>query len=210
MAVDVARPDRYEPGVGELPSVEAYLDRLPSGLDSYPGHQVKMGVVQTWVDGHDLAGIRAALPESLQTGLLDQRVTGWVSEVHATVVYLTVRELFFDSDEAYVGAALEKNRTLLSRSIYRAASRLLTPQRLVKTGSLVFGLMHRGIETGPAPFEGKGVGWVMEFPEHLVPELIARCYATALVAAMGIGGVRHPTARIAEFGATRIEFVVEL
>ncbi len=195
--------------MGVPASVEAYLDRLPSGLDSHPGYQVKMGVVETWADGHDAAELKAALPDPPRTGLFHKRVTGWVSEVHATVVYLTVRELFFDSDDAYVAAALEKNRSLLARPIYRAAGRLFTPQRLMKTGSMVFGLMHRGIEAGPTEDASGRLGWLMKFPEHLVPELIARCYATALVAALGIGGARRPTARVVEFSPTQIHFAVD-
>ena len=171
-------------------STEAYLRRLPEGLESYEGHLVKMSVVRAWVEGHSLAALREALPQPLVPGeLLERPVTAWVPEVHATVVYLTMRDLFFDDDDAYVEAAYAKNSKLLRGPLYRVLTTLFSWQRISSLGGSVFARMHRGIESTAEVVGDRGLRWRLDYPEHLVPPLIGRCYVTALVAALEAGGL---------------------
>lgn len=173
------------------PQVAAYAAALPQGLRSYPELAVKHSVVRAWFDGHDLDRLADALPRELDPAELLQRpVTAWTTEVHATAVYLAVRDVFFASDDAYVRAAHLKNVRLLASPLYRAFCRLFSEQRIQKTSAAVFRGLHRGLDLSAEP-RGDTLCWTLGYPAHLVPELIARCYGTAIAAALELGGSSH-------------------
>ena len=114
-------------------------------------------------------------------------MSAWVPEVHAMVIYLQVRDLFFDDDDAYVRDARERNRKLLAGPLYRMVLSLLSAERIYKTSRRVFNLMHRGtdltVDVSHTPWV-----WKAEFPANLVPEIMGRCYATAAVASLELNG----------------------
>ncbi len=170
------------------PRVQAYLDALSGGVDAYSDSVVKYSVVDTWLEGHDRAALREALPPEVHPLLAaGVPVTRWVPEVHATCIYLGLRELFFPSDDTFVTDALHRNIRLLEKPMYRILLRVLTPARVAKGTALAFTQMHRGLELAVDP---QREGWLVTLthPPHLVPELLARCYATALRAALQVKG----------------------
>jgi hypothetical protein len=169
-------------------STRAFLERLPDGLASYRECQAKISVIHAWVEGHDLDKLASALPDEIDMrAILRQPATAWVSEVEATAIYLTVRDVFFESDDAYVDGAHTKNVNLLRNPLYRVLARLFSPERIQKAGSAIFARLHRGIVSIPER-RGDALLWTLEYPPHLVPELIARCYGTALAAALELSG----------------------
>ncbi|MEM6294871.1 MAG: hypothetical protein AAGA54_26605 [Myxococcota bacterium] len=178
-------------GDSSIARVDEFLAALPHGIDSYPDVAVKYSVIDVWTEGHDLDRLRAALPNSL-TGLAEagNPVTRWVPEVHATVVYLTLRELFFDSDDAFVADALARNHQLYRSPLYKFLLRALTARRITKSAPVAYGHMHRGtsleVETDELPWR-----WTLHYPPNLVPELLGRCYATAMQAAIELGGGKN-------------------
>ena len=195
-------------GDGLTPRVLEYLERLPEGLDSYPGALVKNSVVRVWVEGHDIERLAATLPEALVPLVREElAVSAWVPEVHAMVIYLQVRELFFDDDDAYVRDAKERNRKLLAGPLYRMVLSLLSAERIYKTSRRVFNLMHRGtdltVDVSRTPWV-----WKAKFPANLVPELMGRCYATAVIAALELNGQRGVEAALVELTEMTLEFSV--
>jgi len=171
-----------------LPRVTAYLDRLPGRIDAFPDAEVKYSVVATWLEGHDVANLVECLPTEVHP-LLQREfpVTRWISEVHATTIYLGLRERFFSTDDAFVADALERNHALLGKPMYRILMRLLSRSRAAKGASVTYSQMHRGTEL--VVIEGDGHWKVsLEHPSHLVPPLLGRCYATAMRAALEVKG----------------------
>ncbi len=174
--------------VAVLPRVTAYLDQLPGRVDAFPDAEVKYSVVATWLDGHDASELVDCLPIAVHP-LLQREfpVTQWISEVHATTIYLGLRERFFSSDDAFVADALERNHALLNKPMYRILMRLLSRSRAAKGASLAYSQMHRGTElivvAGDNHWEVN-----LEHPPHLVPPLLGRCYATAMRAALEVKG----------------------
>ncbi len=169
-----------------LPRVAAYLDRLPGGIVAFPEAEVKYSVVATWLEGQDSASLVDCLPGAVHPLL--QRgfpVTRWISEVHATTIYLGLRERFFSSDDAFVADALQRNRALLDKPMYRILLRLLSRSRAAKGASVAYTQMHRGTELIVI---AKDDYWevTLEHPPHLVPPLLGRCYATAMRAALEV------------------------
>ncbi len=174
--------------VAILTRVTEYLDRLPGGIGAFPEAEVKYSVVATWLEGHDAAVLVDSLPSEVHP-LLEREfpVSRWISEVHATTIYLGLRERFFESDDAFVADALERNRALLSKPMYRILMRLLSRSRAAKGASVTYSQMHRGTElivtSGSDHWDV-----TLEHPPHLVPPLLGRCYATAMRAALEVKG----------------------
>lgn len=177
--------------VAVLPRVTAYLDQLPGRIDAFPEAEVKYSVVATWLKGQDAAGLVDCLPTEVHP-LLEREfpVTQWISEVHATTIYFGLRERFFSSDDAFVADALERNRTLLNKPMYRILMRLLSRSRAAKGASVAYSQMHRGTELSVVSNDGH---WEVSIvhPPHLVPPLLGRCYATALRAALEVKGYQN-------------------
>ncbi len=192
-----------------LDRVQEYLAKLPDGLESYPRAQVKNSVVRAWIDGHDWGALEAAVPAAVRPLCRgDLAVTKWVSEVHATVVYLTLRELFFADDDAFVRDAHERNRKLLSGPMYRMLVNLLSTRRIAKGCRPAFGLMHRGVVTdvdvAPWPWV-----WTLRYPAHLVPEVLGRCYGTVIVTALELSGKREVSVSRLDETPTQLRLAVE-
>lgn len=185
-----------------------YLARLPDGLDSYPAAQVKNSVVRAWIAEHDTKALAAAVPETVRplcTGEL--MVTRWVPEVHATAVYLTLRELFFDSDAAFVLDAHARNRALLSGRLYRMLVRLLSVERIGKTTRLLYSQMHRGTDLSVDVTDFPWRCW-LRYPHALVPELLGHCYATAIGAAVELSGMHRVEVETVSVSDTELRLAV--
>lgn len=185
-----------------------YLEQLPEGLDSYPGALAKNAVVRAWVEGHDIERLAATLPESLVPLVRKEvAVSSWIPEAHAMVIYLQVRELFFADDDAYVLDAKERNRQLLAGPLYRIVVSLLSAGRIGKTSRQVFNLMHRGTDLMVDVDRWPWV-WKAKFPAYLIPELLGRCYTTAVVAGLELNGQKGVEAVLVEHTPTTLEFSV--
>ena len=195
-------------GKGLSPRVLEYLDQLPEGIHSYPGALVKNSVVRAWVEGHDIERLAATLPEALVPLVRKQvAITSWAPEVHAMIIYLQARELFFEDDDSYVRDAKERNRKLLSGPLYRVVLSLLSAERIGKTSRRVFNLMHRGTELTVDVKRWPWV-WRAEFPAYLVPQIMGRCYTTAVVASLELNGQEGVDAHLVDLTPTTLEFSV--
>ncbi|MFK8004163.1 MAG: hypothetical protein AB8H86_31650 [Polyangiales bacterium] len=165
-----------------------YLESIEGGLDAYGEYRVKAAVLRGMIQGHDREALTTALPIRLRP-LTDPSLpaTMWVPEVHATVLYLTCRDLFFASEDAFVADVLQRNLRLLDGRIYRNLVRLFAPQRIANVGRSVFNtLLHDGLKV--VSVDGTPLLWKLSYPDHLVPKVIGRCYGTAIVAALKTAG----------------------
>lgn len=170
-------------------SIRAFLAGLPAGVDSHPEALVRGSVVQAWIEDHDLDSLREALgpfPAALAT--LEATGSSWVGAVPATIVYLAVRERFFSSDGDYVRAAFGKNAGLLQRPIYRPLFATVGKERLVRWAPRAFALVHRGT-TVSVDDRGHAIEVTYDYPQGLIPPLIARCHATAISALLDTLGL---------------------
>ena len=186
-----------------LPSVEAFLRLLPDAERSYPEYVVKASVVRGWIEGEDPDRLAAVVPAVVQPLVAAEvPVSAWVSEVHATIIYLSVRDVFYTDDDAFVEAALRKNTVLLSGVLYRALLKLLSPRHIGRLGQSAFNQLHRGIDMA---VEAEKMPWIftLTYAPHLVPELIARCYATAAQAVLTLNGMQNVRVHATDVGRTR-------
>lgn len=187
--------------------IAEYLGRLPEGLDSFPNFRVHGSVVRMWLSGHDPAPLLEMLP-----GPVDRLVGAelgadcWVTEVHATVVYLALRELFFASDDAFVADAHARNRQLLMGAEF-AMTPVLSPANIDVLSRRAFRGLHDGI-TVATDVSRQPWTWSLMFPDCLVPELLARCYVTVLAAALECVGKQAVYVELLAHQPDRIDVAV--
>lgn len=189
-------------------SAEDYL-RSVGGLSAHGGFRVKAAVLRGMIQRHDRRRLNDALPGSLHPLTSPSLpATIWVSEVQATVIYLTCLDVFFDSDEAFLADILERNRQVLDSRLYRGLTKFFTPGRIAKMGSMVFNTLHHdGLRMVSA--DGTPFLWELRYAPYLVPEILGRCYATAIVAAMKSAG-HATTSEVVSYGPRKTLIQVSL
>lgn len=161
-----------------------YLARLPEGLRSFPETVVQAAVVHLWITGHDIDALAMVVPPALHPLIRGEvEPTMWIPEVHATVIYLGLREAFFESDDAFVRDAKARNLEIVKSIFAAGAPAMVSPARIGTASQEAFGMHHRGLRV-QTDMSHQPWTWSLFFPEHVVPELLARCYATALVAGL--------------------------
>lgn len=183
---------------GGVTLVDEYLGRLPNGLHSYPEARCKASVINSFVGQH-----RGALAEVVDEPVRELLTSPppdslWVPEVHATVIFVAQRMLFFDSDEAYVQFAEEENFRLISSPLYRMMFKLFSPLRAGKLISSGYARFHQGSESRviastPTSFDIHAV-----CPEHLFPTWLIHAQFTGAVAALRVGGNEHARLELLE------------
>ena len=173
----------------QLSRMEAYLKRLPDGLDSYPTVLQQAAVFETFIQGAGIHHYRDQLPEELARWVVDPPPAGsWVPEVKATATYLACADLCFASDDAYVQFAYRANRKLITGPLYLILFHLLGPRRICTGAAARWEQMHRGSTLSQVEVTNSTFHLSLQTPEHHVPPLIARCYGTAIQAALEVAG----------------------
>jgi hypothetical protein len=169
--------------------MEAYLKQLPAGLDSYPDVLQQGSVFETFIRSSGIHHYADRLPAELARWVADPPpASSWVPEVKVTAAYLACADLCFGSDEAYVLFAHRANRKLLTGPLYLILFHLLGPRRICTGAAARWAQMHRGSTLSLAEVTSCTFRMTLETPEHHVPPLIARCYATAIQAALEVAG----------------------
>ena len=79
-----------------FPSVRAYLERLPFGIDSHPECEVKASVLRDALASRALDSDLDALPAPVRELVRSlPPVSAWIREVHALVAMLAIRDRYF-------------------------------------------------------------------------------------------------------------------
>jgi hypothetical protein len=188
------------PSASRLVETRAYLRALPNGLDSYPDHTQKASIYRTFVEATPLmggaGGLPAAIARLLEAPLLPST---WVSETLSTSLFLAARDLLFSDDDSFVDHFRAVNRTVIASPMYRVLFALASPERLLTASGQRMAALHRGIVIESGLPRGKRTRLELSYPDHLVPRIIARCYATAFEVAAEAAGARDAFARIVRF-----------
>jgi hypothetical protein len=98
----------------------------------------------------------------------------WVPEVHATVIYLAIRELHFRDDAAFVEHARRCNRAVLETPTNRLILWAASPRAILRGTSLRWGSLHRGSTLEARLPDERSAEITLAFPPHLLPEIIWR------------------------------------
>jgi len=189
----------------------AYLDRylagLPRGLESFADHVQKAAVFRQFVSGLPIAEQAHRLPPPLD-GLVraPPPVSAWLSEVQATAVLTSLRDLFFSDDEGFFKYAYDTNRRVLESVFYRVLFKLVSPQRVLRGAEARWAQLHKGMELFVAMRGDRGAEVRLVYPPGLLPDVIATAYSTAFRAAVEVAGARAASFTVVERSRTQTTF----
>ena len=174
-----------------LATVERYLAALPGGIDAYPECVHKGASLALWLERSETSGLAERLPLEVAP-LLTQgtRMPTWVPEVHATVLYLGIREAKFDDDEAFVAHARARNREVLDTPTNRLVFWVASPRAILRGAGLRWGSLHRGTSVEVRLVSDTSAHTTLTYPPRLFPETVLRGTATGFTAALENAGAR--------------------
>jgi hypothetical protein len=190
--------------------LDAYLARLPAGLDSYPEYVGKASIARSVIDGWPgIVALAPELPEALRRFVeAPPPGTVWVPEVHSEALWLLALEVRCDGDAArFEQWSYEVNRALLAQPLYRAVFGLLGARLTVRAIGAAWSTFHRGV-TQEVDVVGTTGTITLHGPAHLMPAELAPSYATAYRAGLAVAGITSSRAEIAEVTPTSMRFRV--
>jgi len=186
------------------PRTLAYLDRLPTGVDSYPACTAKASVMlifrQHIQEREDFGDLPEWLGELVRRPPLP---SAWLPTVRISCVELMlVDEL---GEDAFFEFAQEANREYLGSPLYRAAVRVLSPAMLVRGAALRWRHFHRGTLVRAQQIEPTLAHVKLSYPDHLFDPVIAREKGMAFQAATELSGAKDVRCEVLKYepGQTR-------
>lgn len=194
-----------------LRRMEDYLGSVLGGVNAYPEHVQKVAVFRQFIAERPTDELKRQLPPELAmmfSGATNPSV--WVSEVKANAVLLGMRDACYGSDEEFVNAALQANQRLFASPMYRLLMKVASPALMLKNSQRYWNVFHRGMNLVLSRYDesGKSCVFTLVFPVSLLPELVARAYATAFASAIAAAGGKNVRSEIVGHDGFRSEFLV--
>lgn len=190
---------------GVHPSVQAYLDRLPEGLASYPECRAKASLLRDMLASRPLDPTADDLPQGLRALVAaPPPVSSWISEVEFCTASLAIYARHFGGTDmaAYQQWIFTFNTLLFRKPLYRVLFALVSPQRLLVGTEKRWGTFHRGtslsvVDRGPTSARVR-----VEYPPHLYGIELLHAFAAALRSAVVVAGARRAFAEVEACGPT--------
>lgn len=191
------------------PSAQAYLDRLPEGLASFPDCKAKASLLHGILASRSAAGLdRSLAPEILQLLTAPPPVSSWVPEVHFNAAALAMYDHHFGGDnlQSFDAWVYQVNNDVFRKPLYRVLFLFVSPQRLLLSSARRWDHFHRGSTLTLVESSADTARLRLEFPPHLFsPEVIFGFGAAWRAAAETAGGhdvhsdLEHATDTVAEY-----------
>ena len=190
--------------------LDAYLARLPAGLDSYPEYVGKASIARSVLEAWP--GIAALAPEL--PGPLRHFVeapppgTVWVPEVHSEALWLLALEVLCDNDAGrFEQWSWDVNRALLAQPLYRAVFGLLGARLTVRAIGAAWSTFHRGV-TQDVEVAGTSGTITLTGAPWLMPPELAPSYATAYRAGLAVAGIASSRSEVVAVTSTSMRLRV--
>jgi hypothetical protein len=192
--------------------MNAYIDALPAGLDSYPEFVQKASIYREFLVGVEFDTVRSMLPNRLRAMLeAPVPVTAWVTEVEASALFMALRDAAFADDQAYFEHVYRSSRRLMDSALYRLLFRLLGPRTVLRGAHSRWGLFHRGVEMSlafPGGTETSEATITLRFPPHLFPRLMQESFGDTFRAAAELSGARAVAIRVASQDPEHVALII--
>lgn len=193
------------------PTLAAYLEGLPDGIDSHPGCVAKASLYRAVLDVKPLSSDdKKRLPKPL-VELLDHPVpvSSWIPEVHSHAMMLAIYDRAFTDIEAFAKHAYESQRALFTGPLYSIALRIASPELLIKTAAVRWKLFHRGMTFKPVA-DGNGFGRVkLEYPLGVYEPILLRALCEAIRAILELSTAKDATVEVADCQPTHATLTVQ-
>lgn len=183
------------------PRTARYLGQLPSGLASYPQCQAKGSVLRNVLDTAPIALDLAGLPDRIQELVAAPPLpSDWTSEVALNTLILAYQDLM--PREQFARWGYERNRALLSTSLYRVLFLVVSTERLFVGMPQRWAAFRRGTSLHMvAQAEGRAE-LELRFPSLLHDAVTLELLAVALRAAGDAASAKVGRARTEVLGVT--------
>jgi uncharacterized protein (TIGR02265 family) len=190
---------------GSLAQMNAYLEGLPRGLDSYPNYLQKASVYRQVFSKKITDRLTPLLPPALGELLVEPLpMSAWFPEVHANALFLALYENFFDDEAAFVADGLASARKIFDTAAYRILMALASPEIIVRRAPSRWEAHHRGLQL-TAKMTGKASASLrIGFPLRLLPRVMALAYTGAFQAALEASGGAGARCQLATMGADHV------
>ncbi len=193
---------------GKTPMLDAYLARLPQGLETSPQMQQKGSIVHSFLEGVPIHSHLSSLPPAIAELVKRPPLpSAWIPEVKAFGLFLACADLCFPSPEAYVEFAYRANKKIIEGPLYAMLFRMLGVKRIVKVVAGRWDQFHRGTSLSVVHFEGNEGRLRLDSPPHATPSLIAQCHGTAMRASMEIVGAKNVSVTCTQASPSVFDFV---
>lgn len=194
-------------GMTTLATVENYLARLPGGIQAYPECNQKGDALSLWLRDSPTSGLIERLPPEAAAVLGSvAHLPVWVPDVHASVLYLAIREVHFADDAAFLAHAKVRNRALLDTPTNRILFWVVSPKDLLRAAGLRWGSFHRGSTLTVRIRGDSSAEFELGFPPHLLPEIVLLGNGTGIAAALEGAGARDVVIEMTDVAPTRARF----
>lgn len=132
--------------MAEFPHLEAFIERLPQGLASYPDAVAKASLLRSFVQVRPVPqAVRERLPAPLAQLLeAPPPVSHWIPEVHKHAMLLVLRDTIFADEADYVRYCYLRQRELFRGPMYRVLFTLASPRMLFRAVAMRWSSLHRG------------------------------------------------------------------
>jgi hypothetical protein len=187
-------------------SVEDYLASIPGGIDGYPDCLHKGEPFAAWLDRSPTQRLRECIPVQAARWLAADKLPTWVPEVHATVTYLALREVYFTSDAAFLEHARICNEAVLDTPTNRVLFWAASPRAILRGSAHRWGTLHRGSSMSIRTPDDKSAELTLEFAPGLLPEIVLRGNAVGIALALERTGGRGVEVHLRSATATRAVF----
>ncbi len=193
--------------LGRFPALRAYVEGLPSGIDSHPQCQAKASMCRTVLDAKPLpAEVAKQLPPPL-TKLVEHPppVSSWIPETHSRAVLLAIYDHHFGDPGAFDAWAYESQRKLFEGPLYAVAMRVISARMLAKAMPLRWRMFHRGTDAQVVELGDHHCRVRFEFPQGIYDAISLIGLTSGLRAALD-GTVRgQSTVEVADASPTHAE-----
>ena len=196
------------PAGPSMPLFNAYLSKLPQGLESFPEVQQKGSILPSFLEGVPIQQHLAVLPAPLADMIRRPPLpTAWVSEVKVAAIFMACADLCFPSPEAFVQFANRGNRKVMDGPIYSMLFRVLGVKRIVKQVSGRWEQFHRGTTLTLLNFEGTEGRLKLVAPAFSTPLLFAQCHGQAIHVGVEIAGGKNVSVTCTESTPGTFDYV---
>lgn len=190
--------------------MDAYLARLPAGLESYPQCRIKGAAFSPLVKSPPPGFDVSPLPEPLRSVVeRPPSVTDWVPEVWFAALVHYLRDDVFDTDEACRAWNLEGLRNTLGGPLYRMRFAFLSPRRMAKMAPRSWSSFRQGsertlLEEQPDHNVGR-----LDYPENLVDEFYMGFHGQSIELIYTLSRAKNPRFRLLDWTPTSSTFRID-
>jgi hypothetical protein len=195
-----------------FPLASSYLQSLPNGMESFPECLTRGETLESYFRDFGKFASDAGLPKVVQDMLRTRPEARWVSEVGVQVVNLVVRDLAFQSDDAFDDWTYTASQTIYDKPFVRTLMRLMSPTLIVIGASKRWATFHKGSQLTAGPItESHGrveSTALLQYPVGLFPDLYLRGLTRAFLAALAGSRGKDVRVKLGNVKATSAEYQV--